>query len=542
MKRYWAAALLSALASPLAGCADDTREGPAVTVHRLDQGRSCYIHCDASAPIDPSIASALGVEPCSSGAVEACVFEGGSDQIRVVADYGDIEFDSCLEVEAPLLSALLDNEGIVEVPEMVPGCAGGLRYFAHRAFAAPVAESASVRFRVSSGAHFFSDSGPFPLKPPGLSIAVERCLDPAGQAIPDCSLIAGIDSTLVTVTAPEALLDDSAVLQFTTGLETSGSVTVGLEPSGSSTKSGSHRLPMPDEAGSYLTITAQVGGLVATHNPIKLVAPRPFEMEVVKLGEKPDFVEPSAPTIVAGDPAEACRTFTAAVRAPDGAPGDRIALQTTMGTLDGLGKEVEKDLVGTGSDRHISATLTLPATPSDSQVGLFASSGGLSGSFFFELAPLLPAKAALSSPKKIIKVSATGSEQVTITGFALPPSPGAKFPAGTTLPVVIKATADSVPIPSCGTPSTEAEINCDPTNEGDLPGGCLIAPKFVPVSSAGEFSIPISPGICFTGLVFVDVYSKTYTSNEQCLGDRTVTDDVVRLTSGPVLTLDYEQQ
>jgi hypothetical protein len=128
MRRHYTAILLGALAIPLAGCADDTREGPALTVQRLDVGRGCYIHCDASAPLDPAVASALGFEPCKSGGgVEACAFEGGTDQLRVIAFYGDLEFDSCLEVEAPALSALLDGEGIVEVPEMVPGCTGGGR-------------------------------------------------------------------------------------------------------------------------------------------------------------------------------------------------------------------------------------------------------------------------------------------------------------------------------------------------------------------------------------------------------------------------------
>lgn len=542
MRRHFATALLGFLAMPLAGCADDTREGPALTVQRLDVGRGCYIHCDASAPLDPAVASALGVAPCSSGGVEACSFEGGTDQLRVIADYGDLEFDSCLEVEAPALSALLDGEGIVEVPEMVPGCAGGGRYFAHRAFAAPIASSASVRFRVEASDYFFSDTGPFPLKPPNISIEVERCLDAAGEIIPDCSLVAGIDSTLVTVTAPEAVLDDSAVIQFTTGLESSGSVTIGLEPSGNAMKSGSYRLPMPDEAGSYLSISAQVGGLFASHSPIKLVAPKPFKVEVVKLGEMPDFIEPSAPTIAAGEPIEACRTLTAAVLAPDGAPGDRIALQTTSGTLDGVGKAVEKELVWSGSNRLITATLTLPATPLETGVGLFAEAGALSGSLSFNLAPLLPGAAGLSTPKKVVKVGASGSEPVTLVGFALPPSPGAKFPAGTMLPVVIKATAAAVPIPPCGVPSEETDLNCDPTMEGELPGGCLMAPKLVPVAPTGEFSISLAPGICFMGVVYVDVYSKKYTSNEQCLGDRTVTESAVRLTSGPVLAINYEQQ
>jgi hypothetical protein len=69
-----------------------------------------------------------------------------------------------------------------------------------------------------------------------------------------------------------------------------------------------------------------------------------------------------------------------------------------------------------------------------------------------------------------------------------------------------------------------------------------MTPKLVPVAPTGEFSISLAPGICFTGVVYVDVYSKKYTSNEQCLGDRTVTESAVRLTSGPVLAIHYEQQ
>ncbi|NUQ71978.1 MAG: hypothetical protein HUU21_00165 [Polyangiaceae bacterium] len=542
MRRHFAALLTGLFTLPLAGCGDDTREGPALTVQRLDIGRGCYIHCDASALLDPAVVSALGVTPCSSGGVEACSFEGGTDQLRVIADYGDLEFDSCLEVESPALSALLDGEGIVKVPEMVPGCAGGRRYFAHRAFAAPVASSASVRFRVESGDNFFSDTGPFPLKQPAISIEAERCLDAAGEVIQDCTLVAGIDSTLVTVTAPDALLDDTAVIEFTTGFESSGSVTIELEPSGGAMKSGSYRLSMPDEAGSYLSISAKVGGLFATHAPIQLVGPRPLQIEVVKLGETPDFIAPRAPSVAAGEPIEACRTFTAAVLAPDGAPGDRVALQTTSGTLDGVGKGVEKELVWSGSNRLIMATLSLPASPSEMNVGLFAEAGALSGSLSFELAPLLPKAAGLSTSQKVVTVGASGSEPVTIVGFAVPPSPGAKFPPGTTLPVVITAAPSAAPILSCGAPLNETDIDCDPTKEGQLPGGCLLAPKFVSVTPAGEFTISLSPGICFTGIVYVDVYSKMYTSDEQCLGDRTVTEGAVRLTAGPVLAIDYQPQ
>jgi hypothetical protein len=84
-------------------------------------------------------------------------------------------------------------------------------------------------------------------------------------------------------------------------------------------------------------------------------------------------------------------------------------------------------------------------------------------------------------------------------------------------------------------------VSCDPTKTGELPGGCLLAPKTVQVSPSGELSIPLSLGICFTGTVLVDVYSRAYASEEVCLGDRTVTDDAVRLTTGAVLAITYQQ-
>ncbi|MGK3963711.1 hypothetical protein WMF38_05990 [Sorangium sp. So ce118] len=530
----------------LAGCADEKVTGPAVTVAIWDamggdEEKACYARCKDSAPLDAAIAEEVGRACPEAADAEGrdCSFDQGGDRIRITADYGPIAFDNCDSVAIPTLTVMLDDGGAIPVTGLEHGCQKSGRYFAQKEMLTPVTRSADIRFRVASGTGYFTDTGSFPLRRPTVSLDLDPCdaLDPPGPQ--DCALMAGVQTTTVTVSVPAGVTAETALVTWDTSGTAITQKAVPLSVYGES-KSGRFDLPMPEQPGRPLSIVAQVGDLAPQERSILLDTPAPLVMQMKKGVVTPDFQGALAPSSLTTDPAPECRTFTVGVRAPDGAPGNRVTIEASQGTLDSVGAKVQRDLSTDASNHVTNARLVLPASPTSSLVQLVASSGAMTAAHEIPFSPIWPASASLTVASPAIVVSASGSAATSIKGFALAPKIGATFLPDTRLHVVVTATptADPVVLP-CGALTRPEDLQCEPTKPGQLPGGCLLAPMTVTVASNGEFTIPINGGVCFAGVVTVDVFAPTYTDSATCLGDRSVSSTPVRLTHGPALSLAY---
>lgn len=533
------------LAAALLGCEEiDVRDGPDLEIQLLDREQGCHRTCGA-AQVAPEVASLVGEEPeCpTTGTAEPeCVFSGGSDRIRVIADYGDLAFASCGKVADPTLSVLVEDAGPTDIGAMVPGCGPDRRYFAYRTLTAPISESPSVRFRVTSGDAFLALSEPFRLTPAQLDLRVEACLHD-GTPPPDCELVAGVRQTVITIRAPRdlAVPNDMARLTYSTGAGTFNEVDVQLKVT-EDHREGSYKLTMPSEPGETLTIDAAAGSLVAPTQTVTLVPAGPLQLSAAV-----PVAEPSAlPRIAAGEPEADCRKIAVTVSAPDGVPGDQVLVQASQGTFENGGNQITKSLFPNGALEQAITHLQLPKSPASQSVSLLASEAGAGGTvppafLSFELERIWPIAASLATATKQAALTDKGAPEVVIKGTALPPKTGAVLQPDTIVHVVVTATADPTVALPCGTPVSEEDLRCDATKPGELPGGCLLSPATVALGTQGAFEIKLSAGICFAGTVGVDVYSPTYeTSDELCLADRAVTDLPSRLTTGPVLAIQYK--
>jgi len=531
----------------LAGCADEKVTGPAVTVAIWDatggaEMTGCYARCKGSDPLDAAIAEAVG-RACPA-AVDAegrdCSFIQGGDRIRVTADYGSIEFENCDSVTLPTLTMMLDDGGAIPVTGLEQECQEKKRYFAQKEILTPVARSADIRFRIASGTGYYKDTESFPLLRPTLSLDLDPCPAVVGQPGPhDCQMVAGVNTTTVTFSVPSGVTAETALISWDTSGTAILQKTVPLTVYGER-KSGQFELPMPEQPGRTLSILAQVGDLAPQGRSVWLVSPAPLVMQVKKGIVTPDFQGALAPASLVTDPAPECRTFTVGVRAPDGAPGNRVTIEASQGTLDGAAPKVQKDLSADASNHATAAKLVLPLSPTSALVQLATSSGSMTSALEIPMAPIWPTAVSLTVASPSVLVGESGSAATSLKGFALPPKLGATFLPDTPLYVVVKATpiADPVVLP-CGEPTPAEALQCDPTQPGQLPGGCLLTPKTVTVGSNGDFTVPVNGGVCFAGVVTVDIFAPTYTDSATCLSDRAVTSTPVRLTSGPALSLGY---
>lgn len=535
----------SLLPAALLGCHTETgvRDGPDLAVQRLDLKNSCYISC-GSTKVDPAVAAMIDDMPECPSAGADCTFAGGTDQIRVIADYADLAFPSCGQVDLPVLSVLTDDADPTSAGAMVPGCGPERRYFAYRRITAPISDSRTVRFRVSSGDAFLSSSEPFTLGPGSLELVVEACTAEDGTPLSDCKLVAGVDSSIVTVRVPASLAvqNEKANIVYSTGQGTYVATDIDLRPSGEHEKVGSLKIAMPNEPDQTLLVRATAGSLASPSRSVTLVAPGPLELSAaVPAAEPGELVK-----VAAGEPDAACRKVAVTVRAPDGAPNNEVQLQTSQGAFENGGATVTKDLFLNGDVRQATAFLDVPKSPQSQSVVLFASEAGMGSTvppawLTFELARTWPLAASLAVATKQVELSEKGSPEVTIIGFALPPKPSTEFQSDTRLYVVVTATSDPMTTPPCGATVATQDLACDATDPAKLPGGCLLTATSTPLSPTGEFGITLASGICFAGKVEVDVYSTTYEStDEPCLADRMLSSAPKRLTSGPVLTLEYK--
>ena len=111
------AALLALALAPLAGCSDQRPVSPLLTIEKFDPALGCYAACGAGP------APELNLPHVCPAPAAACGFRGGADQLRVVVDYGDVQFPAATNVTPPVIKLMLDDHEetstapIVRVPD-----------------------------------------------------------------------------------------------------------------------------------------------------------------------------------------------------------------------------------------------------------------------------------------------------------------------------------------------------------------------------------------------------------------------------------------
>ena len=98
-------ALLASALGTLAGCTDTPAVSPIVTVEKFDATQGCFAACGPGLGPAPE----LGLPRTCPMPADACGFRGGADQLRVVVDYGGVQFPTATNVAPPVITLLLDD-------------------------------------------------------------------------------------------------------------------------------------------------------------------------------------------------------------------------------------------------------------------------------------------------------------------------------------------------------------------------------------------------------------------------------------------------
>ncbi|XXF74989.1 hypothetical protein P2318_18120 [Myxococcaceae bacterium GXIMD 01537] len=356
---------------------------------------------------------------------------------------------------------------------------------------------------------------------PAITVRAGNC--PVG--VEPCTVSAGVGSVLVTVSAPARLVADAASLTWTLDDVPAGTNPVSVPFQWlNDGKFGAVSIPAPDRPGSTLRFAATVGRTRALSAPLQLSQPRTIRLRLVPKGTPRDAIDfgvPGVPARASGEPDANCRELLLAVDAPEVTQG-RVTLQSTLGTMDGRGTQVEVALDG---NRRAYVPLLLPAEHTSTRMLQISASASSQRSdpLSLPLKQVYPVAGNLFAPSTQVLVGASGSAAATLKGqFVLPA--GAKAVAGTPVWLVVTATpsADPGPLP-CGRPVPPEVIACDPTDPG-ASGGCLLAPLSASVDELGRYSVTLSAGTCFAGDVTIEARSVRYLGDDTaCLGERSVT-------------------
>lgn len=182
-----AAALLAVSA---AGCSDERPVSPLLTVEKFDSAQGCYAACG----VGP--APELNLPRVCAAPAEACGFRGGADQLRVVVDYGSVQFPAATNVTPPVITLMLDDHEepstapIVRVPDSA-------RVHFTSLMLAPPELVRGLRISAKGGDGFSASVDGLTVSAPTLSVRVATCPDSA-----PCHLFSDVGAAAILVSAP----------------------------------------------------------------------------------------------------------------------------------------------------------------------------------------------------------------------------------------------------------------------------------------------------------------------------------------------------
>jgi hypothetical protein len=263
--RFWTKGV-ALLASAGACHADPGPSTATLTVERLVSG--CYVPCMGSSA--PNSGIPIG-DRCPDSTPVACGFVGGTDEMRVVADYGEIDIASASTFAGPTMQLIGDGIVLSNVT-LVPGALsqGGQRPYAFAVVQVPdIGVLALVAKASVGGGDTVQASGTFNVTPQPGTIALPGC--PTAPATCTHQLQVGTQS--VTVTVPSNVSAQAATVQsLVDGVPQALTLQIPLTAIGGNQVSGTQSLPVP-AAGATWTVTGFVGTLSLGAQQISLVPP-----------------------------------------------------------------------------------------------------------------------------------------------------------------------------------------------------------------------------------------------------------------------------
>lgn len=248
---FWAALSLSCQSDPAS-------VSPLVTVEKLDVVQNCYATCPGSN--DPAAALKL-VDHCPAPAA-ACGFNGGSDKLRLLVDYGAVPVPASSTVAAPTITVILDGaEQPLASPVSTPPALGERRYFSAVLYA-PEKQVQHLSFRAKGAEGFSLQVDGFSVMSPIFAVSVDGCADNNS-----CMRTAAVGVATFTVDVPAGFSETSATLSsLLNGVLVTETEPVKLTPKGTTTLEGRATLNVPasNMAGSgvsdFWDVTVSVGG------------------------------------------------------------------------------------------------------------------------------------------------------------------------------------------------------------------------------------------------------------------------------------------
>lgn len=215
------AALLALALAPLAGCSDQRPVSPLLTIEKFDPALGCYAACGAGP------APELNLPHVCPTPAEACGFRGGADQLRVVVDYGDVQFPAATNVTPPVIKLMLDDHEEVSTAPIVRVPDSARVHFTSLMLAPPHLVR-GLRISAKGGDGFSASVDGLTVSAPVLSVRVATC--PASAA---CQLFSDVGAAAIVVSAPQGFTPLQGTLSsMLDGYPQAQTVPLTLQPKG----------------------------------------------------------------------------------------------------------------------------------------------------------------------------------------------------------------------------------------------------------------------------------------------------------------------
>ena len=248
------------------GCTDGEPSGMLVTVQKQDT-----TGCFSALPGGDVMANALPLHDLCTTTPPNGPLAGGVDVVRLVIDYGDLQFASSTVVPSPTVSMTLDGVSTPFNATVVPLTTGSFTSF-FTTLTAPPQTVTGMLFSVQ-GAPGFSRGplGPYAVQAPLVTVEVQN----AQTCTSGACLIAALGTASISVTAPGTVATPAMLTWTLNGVTQQQSATGSLTPQGMShLVTGVIPVPVPFGGdNTRFQIAAQVGNAIGKSPVITLTAP-----------------------------------------------------------------------------------------------------------------------------------------------------------------------------------------------------------------------------------------------------------------------------
>lgn len=349
------AALFATALGSLLGCTDEPAVSPIVTVEKFDATQGCFAACGPGLGPAPE----LGLPRTCPMPADACGFRGGADQLRVVVDYGGVQFPTATNVKPPVITLLLDDHIETSTAPIVQEPDPKRVHFTSLLMAPPRLVR-GLRISAKGGDGFEASVSGLTVSAPVLAVGVANC--PAPSSAP-CQLLADVGTAAVVVSAPPGFTPlQGTVSSLLDGYPQAQTVPLTLQPSGTDLFTGTAFLIVPPPSVNrsgplgFWDIFATFGSTVTVQN--------------ILLSDPPVTVKVQGCPVAGGGTCSLKAGGTAVITA-ETSRGINEAQATLSATLDGISTPLQQSgqFTSTGvSTQSATFTIQLPNQPGSTWV------------------------------------------------------------------------------------------------------------------------------------------------------------------------------